>query len=168
MCLFQLSLIASLLDIRVYFSTCSGSLERRVQRFDCHLPYCFCHPIIIFCAYLEFSQLQYLIFNELNCIFHVLPYLLTILNYSLNYLVPCAIIIIGCTKKGTSFATSHILIVLHSFYTHYYLRVFLEIVVWIYDTFDIILEIKNGSTKDLKEGCWKCSEQHFPIKHFPN
>ena len=34
----------------------------------------------------------------------------------------------------------------------------LEIVVRIYDTFGIILEIKNRFTKDLKESCWKCSD----------
>ena len=27
-------------------------------------------------------------------------------------------------------------------------------VVWIYDTYDIILEIKIRFTKDLKESCW--------------
>ena len=43
-------------------------------------------------------------------------------------------------------------------------KVTLEIVVWIFDTFDNNFENENNCTKYLKESCRWCSDQDFSIK----
>ena len=48
------------------------------------------------------------------------------------------------------------------------LEVHLEIVGWVYDTFEDNLRIKNHFTKYLKESCLECSYKHIPFKYFPN
>ena len=42
---------------------------------------------------------------------------------------------------------------------------FLENIVWISDTFDNIVGIKNDFTKYMKECCWQCSHQHISFKY---
>ena len=49
---------------------------------------------------------------------------------------------------------------------HYCLRVPLQNVVWIPDTFDDNFKIKNDFHKYLKESSWLCPDQHFSIKYF--
>ena len=50
--------------------------------------------------------------------------------------------------------------------THSYLSIPLEIVVWIYDTFDNNFWIKNYFSKYLKEICWYCFDKHFSFNYF--
>ena len=54
------------------------------------------------------------------------------------------------------------------FHTHIHLKVALEIVVYIYDTFDNKLGVKNDFTKYSKESLLEVSWLLFPFKYFPN
>ena len=43
----------------------------------------------------------------------------------------------------------------------YLLTLTLDIVIWIFVTFDTNLEIERDFSKYLKEKCWQCSGQYF-------